>query len=204
MSRSTLTGLLLAPSSAPSMGLTWASADAHPEEVAIMSGLQIAMAFVCPCDGCWTGTLSFRHAHYLQRRSLLPDAESLLSGQSWQSDLELHVLGAVFLASSTHRFFSSFPITLPETGDPRRLCLTFLLTLPPTLSSLISSQLSSPNLDEVPSDPAILAIGGPAIEPSESIGSPRCTVTSIRYCNPFITFLEHPIDHRLSLLGKSK
>ena len=41
----------------------------------------------------------------------------------------------------------------------------------PTLNSLISSQLSSPNLDEVPSDPAILAIGGP-IETSESVGSP--------------------------------
>ena len=43
----------------------------------------------------------------------------------------------------------------------------------PTLNSLISSTLGSPNLDDAPpSDPAILAIGGPAIGISESVGSP--------------------------------
>lgn len=44
----------------------------------------------------------------------------------------------------------------------------------PTLNSLISSTLGSPNIDDVgpPSDPAILAIGGPAIETLESVGSP--------------------------------
>lgn len=50
-----------------------------------------------------------------------------------------------------------------------------LPTLPshPTLNSLISSTLGSPNLDDGhPHDPAILAIGGPAIETPESVGSP--------------------------------
>lgn len=42
----------------------------------------------------------------------------------------------------------------------------------PTLNSLITSSLNSPNIDNAPSDPAILAIGGPAIEPSENVGSP--------------------------------
>jgi len=43
----------------------------------------------------------------------------------------------------------------------------------PTLNSLISSTLGSPNPDEAPpSDPAILAIGGPAIEAPETVGSP--------------------------------
>lgn len=43
----------------------------------------------------------------------------------------------------------------------------------PTLNSLISSTLGSPNADDVhPSDPAILAIGGPAIGPHESVSSP--------------------------------
>lgn len=43
----------------------------------------------------------------------------------------------------------------------------------PTLNSLISSTLGSPNTDDVPpSDPAILAIGGPAIDSLESIGTP--------------------------------
>lgn len=43
----------------------------------------------------------------------------------------------------------------------------------PTLNSLISSTLGSPNLDDgPPSDPAILAIGGPAIGHSESVGTP--------------------------------
>ena len=42
----------------------------------------------------------------------------------------------------------------------------------PTLNALISSTLGSPNDDAPPSDPAILAIGGPAIENPESIGGP--------------------------------
>jgi hypothetical protein len=43
----------------------------------------------------------------------------------------------------------------------------------PTLNALISSTLGSPNTDDAPpSDPAILAIGGPAIETPESIGGP--------------------------------
>ena len=43
----------------------------------------------------------------------------------------------------------------------------------PTLNALISSTLGSPEVgDAPPSDPAILAIGGPAIETSESVGSP--------------------------------
>ena len=42
----------------------------------------------------------------------------------------------------------------------------------PTLNALISSTLGSPKPDEVPSDPAIIAIGGPAIETPESVGSP--------------------------------
>jgi len=50
-----------------------------------------------------------------------------------------------------------------------------LPTLPshPTLNALISSTLSSPNPEDAPpSDPAILAIGGPAIEGFESVGNP--------------------------------
>jgi len=45
----------------------------------------------------------------------------------------------------------------------------------PTLNSLISSTLGSPNIDDAPpSDPAILAIGGPAIDSLESVGgAPR-------------------------------
>ena len=43
----------------------------------------------------------------------------------------------------------------------------------PTLNALISSTLGSPNAEDAPpSDPAILAIGGPAIDPTESIGGP--------------------------------
>jgi len=43
----------------------------------------------------------------------------------------------------------------------------------PTLNSLISSTLGSPNTDDGhPSDPAILAIGGPVIEAPENVGSP--------------------------------
>jgi len=44
----------------------------------------------------------------------------------------------------------------------------------PTLNSLISSTLGSPDLDGgPPSDPAILAIGGPAIDNPENVGAPR-------------------------------
>jgi len=43
----------------------------------------------------------------------------------------------------------------------------------PTLNSLISSTLNSPDVDVAPpSDPAILAIGGPAIDNHESVGTP--------------------------------
>lgn len=43
----------------------------------------------------------------------------------------------------------------------------------PTLNALISSTLGSPDLDNAPpSDPAILAFGGPALDTSESVGSP--------------------------------
>lgn len=43
----------------------------------------------------------------------------------------------------------------------------------PTLNALISSTLASPNIDDAPpSDPAILAIGGPAIGLHENVSSP--------------------------------
>lgn len=65
--------------------------------------------------------------------------------------------------------------SLPNVSPRDREPSPALPNLPshPTLNSLISSTLGSPNADDVhPTDPAILAIGGPAIETLESIGSP--------------------------------